>query len=60
LLACLDHAAENSEHARIVSLTACIAGLLERDGPWADAVTRHSAAVTAAGISVTGSVRRTR
>jgi len=48
LLACLDYAAETSRHARVVALTAGLAGLLRRDGPWADAITRHTAAVQAA------------
>jgi tetratricopeptide (TPR) repeat protein len=48
LLACLDHAARIGEHARVVALTAALAGLLRHDGPWADAITRHTAAIQAA------------
>ena len=48
LLACLDHATAAGQHARVIALTAGIAGLLRRDGPWADAITRHAAAVQAA------------
>jgi tetratricopeptide (TPR) repeat protein/transcriptional regulator with XRE-family HTH domain len=48
LLACLDHATGTGQHARVIALTAGLAGLLRRDGPWADAITRHTAAVQAA------------
>ena len=48
LLACLDHATGTDQHARVVALTAALAGLLRRDGPWADAITRHTAAIQAA------------
>jgi tetratricopeptide (TPR) repeat protein len=48
LLACLDHAAGTGQHARVTGLTAGLAGLLRRDGPWADAITRHTAAIQAA------------
>jgi tetratricopeptide (TPR) repeat protein/transcriptional regulator with XRE-family HTH domain len=48
LLACLDHATRTGQHARVTALTAGIAGLLRRDGPWADAITRHTAAIQAA------------
>ena len=48
LLACLDHAASTGQHARVTALTAALAGLLRRDGPWADAIARHEAAVQAA------------
>ena len=48
VLACLDHAARIGEHARVVALTAALAGLLRHDGPWADAITRHTAAIQAA------------
>jgi tetratricopeptide (TPR) repeat protein/transcriptional regulator with XRE-family HTH domain len=48
LLACLDHAASTGQQARVISLTAGIAGLLRRDGPWAEAITRHTAAADAA------------
>jgi len=48
LLACIDHAAANGQHARVIALTAAIGGLLQQDGPWADAAARHSAAVQVA------------
>ena len=48
LLACLDQAAVTGQHARVIALTAALAELLRRDGPWADAITRHAAAVQAA------------
>jgi tetratricopeptide (TPR) repeat protein len=48
VLACLDHAIGTGQHARVIALTAGIAGLLRRDGPWADAITRHAAAAQAA------------
>jgi tetratricopeptide (TPR) repeat protein len=48
LLACLDHVTRAGQAARVVALTAGIAGLLHRDGPFPDAVPRHVAAVQAA------------
>ncbi|MBO0803336.1 MAG: tetratricopeptide repeat protein [Nocardiopsaceae bacterium] len=48
LLACLDHVTAVGQHARVIALTAGIAALLRRDGPWADAITRHATAVQAA------------
>ena len=48
LLACLDHATATGQHARVIGLTAGLAGLLQRDGPWPEAITRHEAAVQAA------------
>ncbi|HEV2378103.1 MAG TPA: tetratricopeptide repeat protein [Streptosporangiaceae bacterium] len=48
LLACLDHAARTDQHARVIALTAGLAGLLRHDGPWADAITCHAAAIQAA------------
>jgi tetratricopeptide (TPR) repeat protein len=48
LLACLDLATRTSQHARVIGLTAGLAALLRRDGPWAEAVARHCAAVAAA------------
>jgi DNA-binding SARP family transcriptional activator len=48
LLACLDHAAAAGQDARVVAFTAGLAGLLRRDGPWTDAITRHAAAARAA------------
>ena len=48
LLACLDRVTRTGQHARIVHLTAALAGLLCQDGPWADAITRHIVAIQAA------------
>ena len=48
LLACLDHAARTGQHARVIALTASLAGLLRHDGPWPDAITRHTTAIRAA------------
>jgi tetratricopeptide (TPR) repeat protein len=48
MLACLEHAAAAGQHARVIAMTAALAGLLRHDGPWADAVARHAAAVQAA------------
>ncbi len=48
LLACLDYATSSGQHSRVVALTAGLAGLLRRDGPWTDAITRHTDAVQAA------------
>ena len=48
LLACLDHATATGKHARVIALTAGLAGLLRHDGPWAQALTRHAAALRAA------------
>ena len=48
LLACLDQATEVGQHARVIALTAGLAGLLRHDGPWAEAVTRHATAAQAA------------
>ncbi len=48
MLACLDHVTETGEHARVMALTSGLAGLLRSDGPWAEAITRHTAAVQAA------------
>ena len=47
LIACLDHATTTGQHARTIGLTAGLAGLLRRDGPWAEAITRHGAAIQA-------------
>jgi tetratricopeptide (TPR) repeat protein len=49
LLACLDHVTATGQRHRIVELTAGIATLLQGDGPWAEAVTRHAVAARAAG-----------
>ncbi len=48
LLACLDHAARTGQRARVIALTAGLAPLLSRDGPWAEAISRHVTAVRAA------------
>jgi tetratricopeptide (TPR) repeat protein len=48
LLACLDHATREHQHARVTALTAALAELLRRDGSYADAVTRHATALRAA------------
>jgi class 3 adenylate cyclase/tetratricopeptide (TPR) repeat protein len=48
LIACLDEATATGQHARIIALTAGLAGLLRLDGPWAEALTREAAAVRAA------------
>jgi tetratricopeptide (TPR) repeat protein/transcriptional regulator with XRE-family HTH domain len=48
LLACLEYAASIGQDARVVTLTAGLAGLLRLDGPWAEAITRHTAALQAA------------
>jgi tetratricopeptide (TPR) repeat protein len=47
LLACLDYAAGTGQPARVAALTAGISELLLRDGPWADAIARHTIAVQA-------------
>jgi len=36
------------EHARVVALTAAMTSLLRQDGPWTDAITRHTTAAQAA------------
>jgi tetratricopeptide (TPR) repeat protein/transcriptional regulator with XRE-family HTH domain len=49
LLACLDHATRgHHQHARVVTLTAVLTPLLRHDGPWTDALSRHTVAVHAA------------
>jgi tetratricopeptide (TPR) repeat protein len=48
LLACLDLAARTRQHSRVVALTAGLAAVLRRDGPWAEAVRCHAAAIEAA------------
>jgi tetratricopeptide (TPR) repeat protein len=65
LLACLDYATGTGEHARIIALTAGLAGLLRHDGPWAEAITRHATAQhlggrpgQAAGVTNLGIARR--
>jgi tetratricopeptide (TPR) repeat protein len=48
LLACLDQVTRTGQDDRVIALTAALAGLLRHDGPWDDAITRHTAAVQAA------------
>jgi tetratricopeptide (TPR) repeat protein/transcriptional regulator with XRE-family HTH domain len=48
LLACLELATGAGQHARVIALTAGIAELLRLDGPWAEAIPLHGAAVEAA------------
>jgi tetratricopeptide (TPR) repeat protein/transcriptional regulator with XRE-family HTH domain len=48
LLACLDHATSVGLHGRVTALTAALSGLLQRDGPWAEAITRHTTAIAVA------------
>jgi tetratricopeptide (TPR) repeat protein/transcriptional regulator with XRE-family HTH domain len=48
LLACLDYATATGQQARVIGLTAGLAGLLRHDGPWPEAITRHEAAIQAA------------
>jgi tetratricopeptide (TPR) repeat protein/transcriptional regulator with XRE-family HTH domain len=48
LLGCLEHVTKTGEDARVIALTAALATLLRRDGPWEEAITRHAAAVGAA------------
>ena len=48
LLACLDYAAETGQHSRVVALTAAMSALLQHDGPWAEAIGRHTRALSAA------------
>ena len=48
LLSCLDQVTETSQHVRVIALTAGMAALLLHDGPWAEAITRHTAALRSA------------
>ncbi len=48
LLTCLDRAGQAGQQARVVALTMAVTGLLRRDGPWAEVIIRHGAAVRAA------------
>ncbi len=48
LLACLDHVTRTEQNHRVLALTAAMAALLQLDGPWADAITRHTTAIRAA------------
>jgi len=44
LFACLDRAAATGQAERVVAFTAGVAALLRHDGPWAEAISRHTAA----------------
>jgi tetratricopeptide (TPR) repeat protein/transcriptional regulator with XRE-family HTH domain len=48
LLACRDHLAATGQRARLVALTAGLAGLLRQDGPWDQARALHAQAAQAA------------
>ena len=48
LLACLDYAVSTGQDARVTALTAALAELLRRDGPWTEAIIRHETAIRAA------------
>jgi hypothetical protein len=48
LLACLDYAADSGKHERVIALIADPARFLRHDGPWTDAISRHTAAIQAA------------
>jgi tetratricopeptide (TPR) repeat protein len=48
LIATLDYATATGQHARVIGLTAGLAALLQSDGPWAEAIIRHQAAIQAA------------
>jgi class 3 adenylate cyclase/tetratricopeptide (TPR) repeat protein len=48
LIACLDEATWAGQHARVIALTTGLAGLLWRDGPWTEALTRHATALCCA------------
>ena len=48
LLACIEHAAHNGQDARVVHLTAAMAGFLRQEGPWTEAATLHRTAASCA------------
>jgi len=48
LFACLDHTAATGQAVRVVAFTASVAALLRHDGPWAEAIDRHTAAAESA------------
>jgi tetratricopeptide (TPR) repeat protein/transcriptional regulator with XRE-family HTH domain len=48
LLGCLDHATATGEHHRVIGLTAGLSGLLQRDGPWTEAISRFTTAIATA------------
>ena len=48
LIAALDQATATGQDALVIGLTAGLAALLQSDGPWGEAITRHEAAIQAA------------
>jgi tetratricopeptide (TPR) repeat protein len=48
LLACLDYVTAAGQPDRVVALTAALAGLLRHDGPWTEALSRLTAALSSA------------
>ena len=48
LIAALDRATATGQDALVIGLTAGLAALLQSDGPWGEAITRHEAAIQAA------------
>jgi DNA-binding SARP family transcriptional activator/tetratricopeptide (TPR) repeat protein len=48
---CLEYAMEAGQHGRVVAFTTAITALLQRDGPWDEAITRSAAAVRAARLA---------
>jgi DNA-binding SARP family transcriptional activator len=48
LTACLDYAASTRQDTRVIGLTAAVTALMQRDGPWDEALARHAAAAQAA------------
>jgi tetratricopeptide (TPR) repeat protein/transcriptional regulator with XRE-family HTH domain len=48
LFACLEYVTAAGQHARVIILTAGLAGLLRHDGPWAEALARHETALRCA------------
>jgi tetratricopeptide (TPR) repeat protein/transcriptional regulator with XRE-family HTH domain len=48
LFGCLDHVTASGQQTRVVALTAAMAALLQRDGPWSEAISRHTVAAQAA------------
>jgi tetratricopeptide (TPR) repeat protein/transcriptional regulator with XRE-family HTH domain len=48
LVTCLDLAASTGQHARVIALAAGLSEVMLRDGPWADAIAWHTAAIAAA------------
>ena len=48
LLACLDYVTRTGQDAQVMVLTAALATVFQREGPWPYAITRHEAAIQAA------------